>query len=63
MHCYEHEMLCLALEAEIRALDPAARVDRLDVSDALAEQGVGSGSAGDLRTLAERLVRVVPLAA
>jgi len=45
MHCYEHEMLCLALEAAIRANDPLAMVDRLDVSDALADRGIDSFAA------------------
>jgi len=65
MHCYEHEMLCRVLEARIRALDPSASIDRLDVSDALTERGIHSlqmlGSA-ELTVLAERFVPM-PLAA
>lgn len=65
MHCYEHEMLCRALEAEIRALDPLAVVDPLDVSDALASHGLNSFAAlarDDLSLLAGQFIEF-PLAA
>jgi len=69
MQCFEYEMLCLALEAEIRRCAPNVSIDRTTVGETLAENGIErfqDDTAHVLAPIAERITErlaEIPLAA